>query len=121
MPTASSTTSGASFDADTENPELQRDKSDSEPKSNQGDESPTREPKYKVGTFVRKEVDNIECTGFIHDYLRSKESFVYYVHLNESHTEESITEEDISTFVFFLIGVLGCGEELGCLCQGGQN
>ena len=46
-------------------------------------------------------MDNIECTGFIHDYVRSKESFVYYVHLNESHTEESITKEDISTFVFF--------------------
>jgi hypothetical protein len=52
-------------------------------------------------TFVRKEVDNIECTGFIHGYALSEESFVYYVHLNESHTEESITEEDISTFVFF--------------------
>ncbi len=56
LPTASSTTGGASYNSDTENPELQRDKSDLEPKSNQGDEPPTREPKYKVGTFVRKEV-----------------------------------------------------------------
>ena len=56
LPTASST-GGASFDADTENPEIQGDKSDSEPESDQGDEPPAREPKYKVGTFVRKEVD----------------------------------------------------------------
>ena len=73
LPTASSTTGGASFDADTENPELQRDKSGSEPESNQGDEPPAREPKYKVGTFVRKEVDNIECTGFIHSYVLGKD------------------------------------------------
>ncbi len=92
---------GASFDADTENPELQRDKSDSEPKSDQGDEPPTREPKYKVGMFIRKEVDNIECTGFIYQYVLDKESFVYYVHLNKPDTDESITKEDISTFIFF--------------------
>lgn len=101
LPTASSTTGGASFDADTENPEHQRDKSDSEPGSDQGDDLPTREPKYKVGTFIRKEVDNIECTGFIHGYVLGEESFVYYVHMNEPDIEECITEEDISTFIFF--------------------
>ena len=51
--------------------------------------------------LVRKEVDNIECTGFIHGYVLDKESFVYYVHLNKPDTDKSITEEDISTFVFF--------------------
>ena len=66
-------------------------------------------------------MDNIECTGFIHGYVLGEESFVYYVHLSESDTEESITKEDISTFVFFLIRGMGCGEELECLCQGGQN
>lgn len=101
LPTASSTTGGASFDADTENPEHQRDKSDSEPGSDQGDDLPTREPKYKFGTFIRKEVDNIECTGFIHGYVLGEESFVYYVHMNEPNIEECITEEDISTFIFF--------------------
>lgn len=101
LPTASSTTGGASFDADTENPEHQRDKSDSEPGSDQGDDLPTREPKYKFGTFIRKEVDNIECTGFIHGYVLGEESFVYYVHMNEPDIEECITEEDISTFIFF--------------------
>ena len=87
LPTASSTTGGASFDADTENPEIQGDKSDSEPKSDQEEEHPAREPKYKIGTFVRKEVDNIECTGFIHGYVLSEESFVYYVHLNKPDTD----------------------------------
>ena len=46
-------------------------------------------------------MDNIECTGFIHGYVLGEESFVYYVHLNKPNTDESITEEDISTFVFF--------------------
>ncbi len=101
LPTASSTTVGASFDADKENPEVQRDKSDSEPESDQGDEPHPREPKYKVGMFIKKEVDNIECTGFIHDYELGKESFVYRVHLIEPKTDEYITEDDITPFVFF--------------------
>ena len=33
-------------------------------------------------------------------YVLGEESFVYHVHPNEPDTEESITEEDISTFVF---------------------
>ena len=93
------TTGGASFDADTENPELQRDKSDSEPESNPGDEPPTKEPQYKVGTFVRKEVDNIECTGFIYSYVLGKESFVYYVHLIEPDTVDVEKNLDVSVRV----------------------
>ena len=76
------------IDADKKNPELQREKSYSEPESDQGDEPYPREPKYKVGTFIKKEVDNIECTGFIRDYELGKESFVYRVHLIEPKTDE---------------------------------
>ena len=46
---------------------------------------------------------------------------MFFICSDEVNTDKSITKEDISTFVFFLIGVLGCGEELGCLCQGGQT
>jgi len=101
LPTVSSTTGGSSFDADKENPELQRDKSDLKPESDQGDEPHPRDAKYKVGTLIKKEVDSICCTGFIHGYVLNKESFMYHVHLNKPNTEESITEEEISKFVFF--------------------
>ncbi len=91
-----------------------------EQENDQGAEPNPREPKYKVRAFVKREVDNIECTGFIHGYALDNESFVYHVHLNEPDTDESITKEDISDFVFF-VRLLGSGEELGCFCQGGQN
>ena len=100
LPIASSTTGGDAFDADNKIPELQRDKSDLEPEREQGDKTDPREPKYRIGMFIKKEVDNIECTGFIHGYVLDKESFVYHVHLIERDTEESITKEDILIFFF---------------------
>ncbi len=128
-----STTVGASFDADNENRELPRDKSNSEAESDQGNnpdpreqendqvaEPNPREPKYKVGTFVKREVDSIACSGFIHGYALDNESFMYHVQLNKPDTDESITKEDILDLVFF-VRLLGSGEELGCFGQGGQN
>jgi hypothetical protein len=80
---------------------VQGDNPDSEPESDQGDGSTEpKTPKYKVGTFVIKEVDDICCTGVIHRVVFEKESFLYSVKLNEVNIEESIMEDEIDQFVF---------------------
>jgi hypothetical protein len=67
------TTSGTSLDSSQENPNVQRDKPDSGPESDEGDGSTDpKTPKYKVDTFVIKEVDNIWCTGVIHRVVFEK-------------------------------------------------
>ncbi len=80
---------------------MQVDKPESEPESDQGDgSSDPKTPKYKVGTFIIKEVDDIWCTGVIHRVIFEKKSFVYSVKLNEVDFEESIMEDEIDQFVF---------------------
>ena len=59
--------SGASIDSSQENPNVQGEKSDSETESDQVEcFNDPKTPKYKVGTFIIKEVDDICCTGVIH-------------------------------------------------------
>ncbi len=80
---------------------MQEDKLDSEPESDQGDGSVDPEtPKYKVGTFIIKEVDNIWCARVIHRVVLEKKLFLYSVKLNEVDIEEGIMEDDIDQFVF---------------------
>ena len=69
-------------------------------KSDKEDKIDSKLPKYKVGTFVIKEVDNIWCTGVIHRVIFEKKSFVYSVKLNEVDFEEGIMEDEIDQFVF---------------------
>ena len=100
-PLADPTTSGPSLDSSQENPNYQGDNPDSEPESDQGDGfNEPKSPKYKVGTFIIKEVDNIWCTGVIHRVVFEKKSFLYSVKLNEVDIEESIMEDEIDQFVF---------------------
>ena len=72
-PLAEPITSGTSLDSSQENPNVQGEKSDSETESDQveGFNDP-KTPKYKVGTFIIKEVDNIWCTGVIHRVILEK-------------------------------------------------
>jgi hypothetical protein len=80
---------------------VQVDKPESETESDQGDDSAEpKTPKYKVGTFIIKEVDGIWCTGVIHRVVFEKKSFVYSVKLNDVNIEESIIENEIDQFVF---------------------
>ena len=80
---------------------MQVDKPESEPESDQGDDSSDpKTPKYKVGTFIIKEMDDILCTGVIHRVIFEKKSFVYSVKLNEVDFEEGIMEDEIDQFVF---------------------
>jgi hypothetical protein len=89
------------LDSSQENPNVQGDKPDSEPESDQGDgSSDPKTPKYKVGTFIIKEMDNICCTGVIHRVIFEKKSFVYSVKLNEVDIEEGIMEDEMDQFVF---------------------
>ena len=68
--------------------------------SDKEDEIESQVPKYKVGTFVMKEVDSISCTGVIHNCSFDKTSFIYFVHFNELDLEETINEADIEKLVF---------------------
>jgi hypothetical protein len=84
-----------------ENPNVQGDKPDSEPESDKGDgSSDPKTPKYKVGTFIIKELDKICCTGVIHRVILEKKLFLYSVKLNEVGIEEGIMEDEIDQFVF---------------------
>ena len=66
-PLAEPTISETPLDSSQENPNVQVDKPESEPESDQGDgSSDPKTPKYKVGTFIIKEMDDILCTGVIH-------------------------------------------------------
>ena len=79
---------------------MQGDKPELEPESDQGDvSSDPKTPKYKVGTFIIKEMDN-SCTGVIQRDIFEKKSFVYYVKLNKVDIEEGIMEDEIDPFVF---------------------
>ena len=64
------------------------------------DEIDSQVPKYKVGTFVIKEVDNILCTGVIHRSSFDKTSFLNFVHFTELDIEEAIFGDDIDKLVF---------------------
>ena len=76
-PLAEPTTSGTSLDTSQENPNVQGDKPDLEPESDQGDGSiDPKTPKFKVGAFIIKEVDNIWCTGVIHRLFLRNLSFI---------------------------------------------
>ena len=80
---------------------MQGDKPELEPESDRGDgSSDPKTPKYKVGTFIIKEMDNICCTGVIHRVIFEKKSFVYSVKLNEVDIEEGIMEDEIDPFIF---------------------
>jgi hypothetical protein len=68
--------------------------------SDKEDEIDSKVHKYKVGTFVIKEVDNIWCTGVIHRSGFDKTSFLYFVHFTELDLEEAIAEDDIDKFFF---------------------
>jgi len=86
---------------DNPDPNVQGDNSESEPESNQGDDSTEpKTPKYKVGTFIIKEVDGIWCTGVIHRVVFEKKLFLYSVKLNEVDIKECIMEDEIDQFVF---------------------
>jgi hypothetical protein len=79
-PLAEPAISGTSLDSSQENPNVQGDRPDSEPESDKGDAfNDPKTPKYKVGTFIIKEADNIGCTGVIHRVIVEKKSFVYFV------------------------------------------
>ena len=52
-------------------------------------------PKYKVDTFIIKEVDNIWCTGVIHRAIFEKNTFMFSVKLNDVDLEEGIMEDEI--------------------------
>ena len=100
-PLAEPTISETPLDSSQENPNVQGGKPESEPESDQGDvPSDPKTPKYKVGTFIIKEMDNICCTGVIHRVIFEKKSFVYSVKLNEVDIEEGIMEDEIDPFVF---------------------
>ena len=100
-PLGEPTISETPLDSSQENPNVQVDKPESEPESDQGDGSSNpKTPKYKVGTFIIKEMDDILCTGVIHRVIFEKKSFVYSVKLNEVDFEESIMEDEIDQFVF---------------------
>ncbi len=80
---------------------MQEDKLDLEPESDQWDGSvDPKTPKYKVGTFIIKEMDDILYTGFIHRFVFEKISFLCSVKLNEVEIEEGIMEDENSQFVF---------------------
>jgi hypothetical protein len=65
-PLAEPAISGASLDSSQGNPNVQGDKPDLEPESDQGDGfTDPKTPKYKVGTFIITKMDNICCTGII--------------------------------------------------------
>ena len=69
-PLAEPTTSGTSLDSSQENPNDQGDNPDSDPECDQGDGfNDPKTPKYKVGTFVINEVDDICFTGVIHRFV----------------------------------------------------
>ena len=57
-------------------------------------------PKYKVGTFVIKDVDNTWCTGVIHSCGFDKTSFLYFVHFTKFDLEQPIVEDDIDSLFF---------------------
>ena len=81
-------------------PNVQGDRPDSEPESDQwAVSSDPKTPKYKVGTFIIKDRDNICCTGVMHRVIFEKKSFVYSVKLNEVDIEEGIMEDEIDLFV----------------------
>ncbi len=61
------------------------------------DKIDSKVPKYEVGTFVIKEVDNIWCTGAIYRSGLNMMSFVYFVHFTELDFEETIVEDDIAS------------------------
>ena len=93
-PFAEPTTSGTSLDSSQENPNVQGDRPDSEPESDQGDGSiHPKSPKNKVETFIIKEVDNIWCIGVRHSVVFEEKSFLYSVKLNEIDFEEGIMED----------------------------
>jgi hypothetical protein len=96
---AASTTAVTLFASFQENPNVQRDKPDQEPESDQGDCSiDPKTPKYKVGTFVLKELDNVCCAGVIHRVVLEKKSFLYSVKLNEVDIKEGIIDDEIDQF-----------------------
>ena len=100
-PFAEPTTSGTSLDSSQENPNVQGDNPDLEPESGQGDGfNDPKTPKYKVGTFIIKVVDNVCCTEVIHRVIFEKKSFIYSVKLNEVDIEEGIIEDEIDQYVF---------------------
>ena len=68
--------------------------------SDKEDKIDSKVPKYKVGTFVIKDVDNIWCTGVIHRSGFDKTSFLYFVHSTELDLKEAIIEDDIDKLVF---------------------
>jgi hypothetical protein len=117
-PLVEPTISETPLDSSQDNLNVQVDKPESEPESDQGDgSSDPKTPKYKVGTFIIKEMNDILCTGVIHRVIFEKNSFVYSVKLNEVDFEEGIMEDEIDQFVFF-IRWMDCDEGPGCFCQG---
>ena len=86
---------------------MQVDKPELEPESDQGDgSSDHKTPKYKVGTFIIKEMDDILCTGVIHRVIFENKSFVYSVKLTEVDFEECC----------FCIRWIDCDKGPGCFC-----
>ena len=70
-PTLSASTTAVTLsESSQENPNVQRDKPDSEPESDQEDGYiDPKTPKYEVETFAIKEVDNIWCTSYTYTGL----------------------------------------------------
>ena len=78
LPSTSTVTPGC--DSSHENINVQVDKPDSEPENDEGDDSVLpKTPKYRIGTFVIKEVDDISCTGVIHRVVFDQNTFLYSV------------------------------------------
>ena len=63
----------------------------------QGEEIDSELPKYKVGTFIIKEVDNIWCTGVIHRCGFDKTLSLYFLNFTKLDLEETIV---MDKFVF---------------------
>ena len=81
---------------------MQVDKPDSEPENDEGDDSVLpKTPKYRIGTFVIKEVDDISCTGVIHRVVFDQNTFLYSVRLGEVDLEGTIDEDEMKKYVFY--------------------
>ena len=100
LPSTSTVTPGC--DSSHENINVQVDKPDSEPENDEGDDSVLpKTPKYRIGTFVIKEVDDISCTGVIHRVVFDQNTFLYSVRLGEVDLEETIDEDEMKKYVFY--------------------
>ena len=81
---------------------VQCDEPDSEAENDEDDDSVLPETaKYKIGTFIIKEFDDISCVGVIHRFVHEQNKFLYSVSFFEVDLEESFDEDEMTKHVFF--------------------